>query len=238
MHLSIIIPAYNEEARLPQTLKSINSYLRNKSYHYEIIVVNDGSLDNTAGIVKNLISDIKNLRFIDIKENQGKGHAVKQGILNAQGQYCIYLDADNAISFDQIENFWPYLDKGYDITLGSIEIKGARIIESNKQYRLFLGKLSKYLIRFLTIWEIHDSQRAFKLLATDKAKNIFSKLTIKRWGFDIEVLVIAKKLNYSLKELPVTWINPSGSKVTLGSYWTTLKELLKIKYNLLTGKYN
>ena len=91
MYLSIIIPAYNEEIRLPQTLKSINSYLQDKSYHYEIIVVNDGSLDNTATMAKNLLSEIKNLRLLNVKKNRGKGYAVKQGILNARGQYCIYL---------------------------------------------------------------------------------------------------------------------------------------------------
>lgn len=238
MYLSIIIPAYNEENRLPQTLKSLNQYLKLQSYNYEIIVVNDGSLDNTAAIARKLLPEIKCLRLLDIKKNRGKGYAVKQGVLNARGRYCIYLDADNAISLDQIENFWPYIKKGYDIALGSIEVKGAKIIDDTRWYRRFLGKLSKYIIRFLTGWEVHDSQRAFKLLSADKAKNIFSKVTIERWGFDIEVLAIAKKLNYSLKELPVTWINPGGSKVSLCGYWTTLKELLKIKYNLLTGKYN
>ena len=238
MYLSIIIPAYNEENRLPQTLKSLNQYLKLQSYNYEIIVVNDGSLDNTAAIARKLLPEIKCLRLLDIKKNRGKGYAVKQGVLNARGRYCIYLDADNAISLDQIENFWPYIKKGYDIALGSIDVKGAKIIDDTRWYRRFLGKLSKYIIRFLTGWEVHDSQRAFKLLSADKAKNIFSKVTIERWGFDIEVLAIAKKLNYSLKELPVTWINPGGSKVSLCGYWTTLKELLKIKYNLLTGKYN
>lgn len=237
MYLSVIIPAYNEEKRLPKTLEEVDAYLSKQPYNYEIIVVNDGSLDKTAAVVRNLISQIKNLQLINNKKNHGKGWVVKQGMLAAKGKYRINVDADNAVSIDQIETFWPYLGEGYDVIIGSIEIKGAKIKEQAAWYRRLLGRWSKYLIRLFTIWEIHDSQRGFKLFSAKAAEKIFSRQTIERWGFDIEILIIAKKLGYKIKELPVVWINPDNSKVTLMSYWDTLKELLIIKWNLVRGKY-
>lgn len=237
-YLSIIIPAYNEEKRISQTLLSIDHYLSQQSYSYEIIVINDGAKDKTAEIVRKFTGLIKNLKLIDNQENHGKGWVVKQGMLEAQGKYRIYIDADDAISLDQIEGFWPYLKQGYQVIIGSIEVKGAKIEEHAAWYRRMLGKFSKYLIRALTVWEVHDSQRAFKLFPAQVAEDIFSRQTIERWGFDIEILVIAKKLGYKIKELPVTWINPGESKVTLKSYWRTFKELLRIKWNLIKGVYN
>jgi dolichyl-phosphate beta-glucosyltransferase len=238
IYLSVIIPAYNEEKRIGNTLLSIDHYLSKQDYSYEIIVVNDGSTDKTAQIVRKFTNLVKNLKLIDNQENHGKGWVVRQGMLAAQGKYRIYVDADNAISIDQIEGFWPYLKQGYDLVIGSIEVKGAKVEERAAWYRRLLGKWSKYLIRLLTIWEIHDSQRAFKLFPAKVAEEIFSRQTIERWGFDFEILVIAKKLGYKIKELPVTWINPGESKVTLKSYWRTLKELLKVKWNLIKGKYD
>jgi len=237
-YLSVIIPAYNEEKRISNTLLEIDRYLSRQDYSSEIIVVNDGSSDKTAQVVKNFTNLIKNLNLIDNQENHGKGWVTKQGMLAAQGEYRIYVDADNAISLDQIEGFWLYLKEGYDVIIGSIEVKGARVEEGAAWYRRALGKWSKYLIRFLTIWEIHDSQRAFKLFPAKVAEKVFARQTLERWGFDFEILVIAKSLGYRIKELPVTWINPGESKVTLKSYWRTFKELLKVKWNLIRKVYH
>lgn len=235
-YLSIVIPAYNEEKRIGKTLLDIDLYLSRQNYLYEIIVINDGAKDKTAEIVKKFTGLIKNLKLIDNHENHGKGWVVKQGMLEAKGKYRLFVDADNAISIDHLDKFWPYL-KDYDLVIGSIEIKGSRIKENAAWYRRILGKWSKYLIRALTVWEIHDSQRAFKLCSAKVAEDLFPRQTIERWGFDFEILVIAKRLGYRIKELPVTWINPSGSNVSLKSYLRTLVELLKVKWNLITGKY-
>ncbi|MEK7575488.1 MAG: dolichyl-phosphate beta-glucosyltransferase [Patescibacteria group bacterium] len=237
IYLSVVIPAYNEMEGIADTLVDISRYLFSQNYVSEIIVVNDGSKDNTSEVVKKLQGTIHNLKFIDNKKNQGKGSAVKQGILAAQGRYRLYVDADNAISIDHIDKFWPYLKEGYDIVIGSIEIKGAVKKEKYAGYRKILGKLSKYLIRILTIWKIHDTQRAFKLFPAEVAEKVFSQQTIMRWGFDIEILVIANNMGYKIKEMPVVWINPSGGRVTLMSYINTLIELIIIKINLLSGKY-
>lgn len=239
-YLSVIIPAYNEAKHIKDTIMDISRYLSKQDYAFEVVVINDGSKDDTAKICRELESTIYNLKFIDNEKNQGKGAAVKEGILMASGKYRLYLDGDNAISIDHLEKFWPYIKKGYDIVIGSIEVPGAVKEEEYAPYRIILGKLSKYLIRIMAIWEIHDTQRAFKLFPKEAVENIFPKQIIKRWGFDIEILVIAKRLGYKIKELPVKWKNPSGKGkgVSLMGYFNTLKELLQIKFNSIRGKYN
>jgi len=240
VYLSVIIPAYNEEENIKNTVLEISRYLSKQDYTSEIIVINDGSKDNTAEICKELESVVYNLKFINNGKNQGKGAVVKEGILNAAGKYRLYVDGDNAISIDHLDKFWPYLKEGYDIAIGSIEVSGAVKEEDYAPYRIILGKLSKYLIRAMAIWEIHDTQRAFKLFTGNAAEKIFSRQTIKRWGFDIEILVIAKILGYKIKELPVKWVNPAGKGkgVSLMGYFNTFKELLQIKLNQLRGKYD
>ena len=239
IYLSVIIPAFNEEENIRNAVMEISRYLTKQDYNSEVIVINDGSKDRTAEICTELESTVYNLKFIDNKKNQGKGAVVKEGMLMARGQYRIYVDGDNAISIDHLEKFWPYIKEGYDVVIGSIEVPGAVKEEDYKLYRIILGKLSKYLIRLMTIWKIHDTQRAFKLFSGEAAEKIFSRQTIRRWGFDIEILVIAKKLGYKIKELPVKWVNPSGQGkgVSLMGYFNTFKELLQIKWNSIRGKY-
>ena len=249
-HLSVIIPAYNEEKRISATLLDIDKYLSRQNYQYEIIVVSDGSTDDTVNVVRNLKSQISNLKVIDNKKNCGKGCVVKQGMLEAKGEYRLFTDADNSTTIDHLDKFWPFFSaprgrdlasggkEGYDTVIGSIEIKGAKIKEEAAWYRRLLGKYSKYVIRILAgLWEIHDSQRGFKLFTAKAAEKIFPKQTIMRWGFDIEILVLAKKMGFKIKEVPVNWSNPGESKVTLKSYIKTFQELLKIKWNLITNKY-
>jgi dolichyl-phosphate beta-glucosyltransferase len=239
VYLSVIVPAYNEEEHIRDTLMDISRYLSKQDYTSEIIIINDGSKDKTAEICRELESAVYNLKFIDNEKNQGKGAVVKQGMLTAGGEYRLYLDADNAISIDHLEKFWPYIKEGYDIVIGSIELPGAVVEEEYSLHRKVLGKLSKYLIRVVAIWGVHDTQRAFKLFPGEAAEKIFPRQTIKRWGFDIEILVIAKHLGYKIKELPVKWINPAGKGkgVSLMGYFNTLKELFQIKWNLIRGKY-
>ena len=236
-YLSVIIPAYNEEKRISATLLDIDKYLSKQDYSYEILVVSDGSTDDTASVVRKLKSQIANLKLIDNKKNHGKGYVTKQGILEAKGEYRLFVDADNAISIDHLDKFWPYT-KDYDLVIGSIEVKGARIEEHAGWHRRLLGKLAKYVIRIVAgLWEIKDSQRAFKLFPAKVAEDIFPRQTLERWGFDFEILSLAKKLKYKIKELPVTWINPADSKVGLKAYIRTFGELLKIKKNFITNKY-
>lgn len=236
--LSIIIPAYNEEHRIGATLEDIDQKLKNKNFVYEILVVNDGSKDQTAQVVNDLSSRISNLKLIDNKENNGKGYVVRQGMLEAKGKYRLFMDADNSTTIDQFDNFLPWFEKGYDIVIGSIEIKGAKINEQAGFYRRFLGKLSKILIRIILGIKIYDTQRGFKAFAHYTIEPVFKRQTIKKWGFDFEILYIANKLGYKIKEVPVIWNNPSESKVRPSAYIATLLDLLKVKLNYLMGKYN
>ena len=237
-HLSVIIPTYNEAGKIKGTIEAIYSYLSRQSYSWEAVVVSDGSSDKTVEVISEFISNKPEFSLIANTQNHGKGYVVRQGMLVATGDYRIFVDADNAISMEQIEKFWPYFSEGYDIVIGSIELPGSVINESAQWYRRFLGKYSKYLIRVVAgLWDIHDSQRAFKLFTAKAANNIFSITKINRFAFDIEVLVLAKKFNYKIKELPVIWNNSGNSTVHFSSYFQVLKDLFKIRWRLWTGKY-
>ncbi|MDP3004389.1 MAG: glycosyltransferase family 2 protein [Candidatus Azambacteria bacterium] len=239
-HLSVIVPAYNEAHRgiIKTTLESFQNYFTRQNYSWEVIIVSDGSKDRTVEIVSEFISNKPEFSLIANTQNYGKGYVVRQGMLAATGDYRIFVDADNAISVEQIEKFWPFIDEGYEVVIGSIELPGAKIKENAQWYRRFLGKYSKYIIRIVAgLWSIHDTQRAFKLFTARSAIEIFSRAAINRWGFDIEVLVLAKKLGYKIKELPITWINHDESRVNLGSYFGVLRDLFKMRFNLWFGKY-
>ncbi len=238
MHLSIVIPTYNEAEKIIGNLSSIKDYLSKQSYDWEVIIVNDGSTNNTAELVRSFTEKNRDFRLIDNKKNNGKGYAVKQGMLEAIGDYRLFLDADGSTSIDHLDKFWPYVDEGYDIIIGSIEVEGSKIFEHAQWYRRLLGRLAKYLIRFMTgLWGIHDTQRGFKFFTAKAAEDLFPKIKINRFGFDFEVLALAAKIGYKIKEVPVTWNNPSGSTVNIKSYIATFKELVKVRWNLWTGKY-
>jgi len=237
MKLSIIIPAYNESKRLPATLLNINKYLSKQDYNYEIIVVNDGSKDNTAVIVKKLQDKINNLKLIDNKQNKGKGAVVKQGILKAQGKYRLFMDADNSTPINTMDKFWPEFEQNADVVIASIGLPQSKIIEKTSWHRRIMGKWAKYLIQITMLWSIHDSQRGFKCFTAAAAKKIFPKQTIKQWGFDIELLALARKYGFKIKEVPIVWKNIGKSEVNLKAYIKTLGELIKIKWNLISGQY-
>ena len=236
MRLSVIIPTYNEAEKTTNHLNSIRHYLSRQDFDWEVIVVNDGSTNNTAELVRDFVEKNTNFRLIDNKKNHGKGYVVRQGILEAKGDFRLFTDADNSTTIDHLEKFWPYVKEGYDIVIGSIEIEGAEIFEHAQWYRRLAGRLSKYLIRFMTgLWDIHDTQRGFKLFSTKASRDIFSKIKINRFGFDFEVLALAKKKGYKIKEVPVVWNNPAQTTVNLKSYLVTLKELIKVRWYLWTN---
>ena len=238
MYLSVIIPAYNEEKRLPQTLREIDKYLREQNYESEILVVSDGSKDKTVEVAKDLTSEIKNLRVIDFKENKGKGFGVKEGMLKAEGEYRLFTDADSSTSIDQVEKMWPYLKEGFDIVIGSRDIKGAILDPSQPWQRRFTGEAFK-LVRKIIVGplEIEDSQCGFKCFSKKAAENIFPKCLISRFSFDAEILILAKKLGYKIKEIPVYWKNDLASKVKFKSMLKMALDLVKIRWNLISGKY-
>jgi dolichyl-phosphate beta-glucosyltransferase len=237
-HLSVIIPAYNEELRLPETLRSVGSYLDSQPYTSEVIVVDDGSVDGTAAVVR-ACTEVKSLRLLQHADgaNHGKGAAVRLGMLAAVGSYRVFMDADNSTTLDQIADFWPWSEQGYDIVIGSRKKQGARIEKRQARYKELAGSFGNLLIRWLAVPGIEDTQAGFKLFSAHAAEELFSRQTIERWGYDIELLAIAGQLGFRVREIPIVWINAPGSKVRLNSYFEVLAEVLHVRRNLKSGVY-
>jgi len=238
--LSVIIPAYNEEKRLPKTLNEINDYLKKQKYTSEIVVVSDGSSDNTVEKVKSLMSEINNLKIVEFNNRHGKGFGVKEGMFNAKGKYRIFTDADNSTSIDQIEKMWPEFERGFDIVIGSRAIKGAVLSVPQSWFRrVILGDGFKLIRKLIVgLWDIEDTQCGFKAFKDRTVKDIFLRAKIQGFGFDPEILVIGKKLGYKIKEIPIVWVNNPNSKVKFKSIISMFYEMLKIRWNLILGKYN
>lgn len=238
MFLSIIIPSYNEEKRISKTLFNMDKYLRNQEYDYEIIVISDGSKDRTAEVVKSLFSKIKNLKLIDNKENHGKGFVVRQAMLEAKGEIRLFTDADNSTSIDQVEKIIPYFKQGYDIVIGSRDIKGAVLNPPQPVYRRILGNVFNLFTQIVIgLWGIWDTQCGFKALSEKATINILPKCKIDRFAFDPEILKIGRRMGYKIKEAPVVWVNDLASTVGMKSMIKMAIDLLKIRWNLITGKY-
>jgi len=239
VYLSVIIPAYNEEKRLPKTLEEIDKYLSRQSYDYEILVVNDGSRDKTVEVAKSFIPKIKNLIVTGYEKNQGKGHAVRFGMLEAKGDFRLFTDADNSTSIDQIEKMWPYFKEDFNIVIGSRDVKGAVLDPPQPWLRqIILGEGFKLFRKIIVgLWRIEDSQCGFKCFTKIAAENIFPKCKINRFAFDPEILIIAKKLGYKINEIPVYWKNDLESKVKFKSMIKMALDLFKIRWNLIKGIY-
>jgi len=238
MYLSIIIPAYNEEKRLPRTLFDIDKYLRKQNYDYEIIIINDGSKDNTAKAVRKLQPKIKNLKLIDNKKNNGKGFVVRQGMMKAKGEYRLFTDADNSTSIDQVEKLLPFFKKGYDIVIGSRDVKGAVLDPPQPWNRVMVGNVFNLFVQAIVgLWGIWDTQCGFKALSAKATNDILPKCRINKWAFDPEILKIGKKMGYKIKEIPIRWVNDPESKVKLKGMIRMGFDLLKIRWNLIIRRY-
>jgi len=238
-YLSVIIPAYNEEKRLPATLRSIKDYLGKQNYRAEVIVVSDGSTDRTNEIVLEQAKEMPNLKLIAQEKRLGKGGAVQSGMMKAKGQFRLFMDADNSTSLDQIEKMWPVFEQGYQVVIGSRDVKGAVLDPPQPFYRRILGDCFKLLRKLIVgLWDLEDTQCGFKAFTAEAAEGIFPRIKLKGWAFDVELLVIARKLGYKIKEVPIHWVNDPHSKVKFESMIEMFFELLKIRRNLMLGKYD
>ena len=236
-YLSVIIPAYNEADRIPATLIAIDRILSARKFSYEILVMNDGSKDTTAEVVQKLVPVIKSLKLVDNKENRGKGGVVKQGMLVAQGDYRLFTDADNSTSIDQFDAMIPYFAEGYGVVIGSRAVKGSKLEPAQPLYRQILGKGSNLIIQFTNLPGIWDTQCGFKAFTAEAAEKVFNVSRITGWGFDIEVLALARAFGYRIKEMPVRWVDSAVSHVKLSAYLKTFVEDATIRWWLWTDKY-
>ena len=235
--VSVVVPAYNEERRIGETLRAIHRYFADKQTTREIIVVDDGSSDNTAGVVGELRNEIVDLVIITYKPNRGKGYAIRKGVENSRGEYILFTDADNSTPIEEFEKFYPLL-KDEKVVIGSRYIPGSNVVIKQPPFRVLLGRLANMLIQLFLLDGVKDTQCGFKVFQHVAAKEIFSRMKICRFGFDIEILSIARLLNYPIKEIPVNWYNSSESRVRpLKDALRTFGELIYIKFNLWSGRY-
>lgn len=236
--LSIVIPLYNETKRLPKSAPTLIQFFAGQPYTYEFVFVDDGSSDNTADLARDLFGMVPNTRVIESKPNRGKGHAVKVGMLAARGEMRLFCDADLSTPLDEIDKFWPFLEKGYKVVIGSRKMKGAHIDRHQPWWRENLGKVFTWLTNHIATKDISDITCGFKIFAADATEKIFSRSVIDDWSFDAEVLFIAQRLGYRIKEVPVSWHDTPGTKVRLiKDAARSLQGLMRIRMNSIRGKY-
>ena len=233
--LSIIIPAYNEASRLPQTLEQVFSFLAGEDYSAEVIVVENGSSDKTLSLAQELTKKYPDLRVLH-NEKAGKGLAVQTGIFAAKGEYRIFCDADLSMPIEEVRRFIPpNLDK--DIVIASREVEGA-VRYDEPEFRHFTGRIFNLLIRLLALPKLHDTQCGFKCFRADVAEDIFQHQHIEGWAFDVELLFIARMRGYEIVELPIPWYYNDESKINvLRDSFHMFFDLIKIRQNARKGKY-
>lgn len=238
--LSVVIPAYNEELRLPQTLAGVVNYLKHQPYTWEVAVVNDGSSDRTTSIVEDTHAGDNRVRIVEYDKpgNRGKGYAVRFGMLCVVGKYRLFMDADNSTTVDHFEQFRPLLESGNDVVIGSRAAKGAEIAVHQAWWKEFLGVLGNRWIRFWAMPGIQDTQAGFKVFTGEAAEDVFPRLTIDRWGFDVEALAVARRQGYKIAERPIRWANDPNTKVSFKTYFEVLIEVVKIRWNIWKGVYD
>ncbi len=226
IYISFVIPAYNEELRISQTINKVFDYFGKQNFEFEIIVVDDGSKDNTQIVMKNF----PNVKYIKLVQNQGKGAAVRTGMLAAQGKYIIFSDADLSTPVYEIPKLLKYLENGYDVCIGSRALDSSMIKVHQPFYREFMGKTFNKLVQLLVVKGISDTQCGFKGFTKQASEIIFSKQIINGFGFDVEIIYLAKLANLKIKEIPVEWYNDDRSKVhPIKDSIKMLSEIIKIR---------
>lgn len=247
-YLSVVIPAYNEAARLPVTLNKVMSYLEGCEHTYEVIVVDDGSEDRTADIVEEQGRDHDHLRVIR-NPHRGKGYAVRTGMLAAAGRYVLYSDADLSAPIEEVSKLLPYLEGKFDVAMGSREGVGARRYDE-PNYRHIMGRVFNGVVRLVALPQFNDTQCGFKAFRRDVAQELFSSLHLYGenagyikgamvTGFDVEVLYLALKWGYKVKEVPVHWYYAPTSKVNpVKDSYRNFRDVVKVRWNDARGIYS
>lgn len=240
--LSIIIPAHNEENRLPGGLTAIDAYLHQQSYGYEVIVVENGSADDTVGVVDRFAADHPYVKLM-VVQTRGKGLAVKAGMLAAKGEYRFICDADLSMPIEEIAKFLPadggagLCQQPFDVAIGSREAPGA-VRYNEPWYRHFMGRVLNWLIKVLAMRGFEDTQCGFKMFHGRAAEDLFRVQTLSGIGFDIELLFVAKKRSYTILEIPINWYFSAESRMRLvDDSLAAIGEILQIRRNWRHGVY-
>jgi dolichyl-phosphate beta-glucosyltransferase len=237
--LSIVIPAFNEEARLGPTLRDIVGYLDGRGLGAEVIVVDDGSTDGTSELVTRLSEELPAVRLLRLARNRGKGYAVRSGVLNARGRFVLFADADGATPIGEIERLEEALDRGADIAIGSRALRRAGIRVRAKLYRRVIGRAFHGLVSVVTVKGIADTQCGFKMFRGDVAHDLFARLRMDGFSFDVELLLTAQLRGYEVAEVPVNWYHQPGSRVNLVlDSLRMARDLFVIRANVFRGQYD
>ncbi len=236
--LSIILPAYNEALRLVATLHELGEFLARRTGSSEIVLVDDGSTDGTFELARGIASELGvPMHGVRYAENRGKGHALKVGFAVARGDRLLSTDCDLSTPLAEVDPFLAAIDEGYDLAIGSRKMAGAEIRRHQPWLRENLGRLFTQIVRW-TIADVTDVTCGFKAYRGDVGRDLFSRLRIDAWAFDAEMLLLARKDGYRLRELPVRWAHRDGSKVNL---WRDVigsaADLLRIHWSHLRGRY-
>jgi dolichyl-phosphate beta-glucosyltransferase len=236
---SIVIPAYNEGARLRATLEKVLAYLAEQKCNAEVIVVNDGSRDNTAAIVRELAQTNPRLRLVENPGNRGKGYSVRHGMLNARGQVVLFSDADLSSPIEEMPKLLNALQSGADIAIGSRWLRSELQTQRQPFYRQLFGRIFNLLLRITLGLHFADTQCGFKAFTRRAAQKIFPLQRIERWGFDPEILFLARKFGFRVQEVPVLWGHSGGTRIhPLKDGSRMFLEMLRIRWYDLTGKYD
>jgi len=226
-HLSVVIPAYNEEKRLPQSLTAVMDFLRKQPYPSEIIVSDDGSQDRTVELAKELLKEFPH-QLLVTPQNRGKGHAVRQGMLAATGTYVLFTDADLSTPIEELVKLLAHLEKDQDVVIGSRALPGSQVEIHQNFLRETMGKVFNLIAQRWAFQGIHDSQCGFKGFRREAAQKLFSLQKLDGFSFDVEIVYLAQKFSLRLLELPVIWRNSAQSRVQvfldpLRMFWDVLR---------------
>lgn len=236
--VSVIIPAYNEERRLTSTLESVYAFLKNRGGPFEILVVNDGSLDHTENLVEDFAKNKSEVRMLSYLPNRGKGYAVKLGMLSAQCDLLLFDDADGSSPIDQLPLLEAAIQQNNDIAIGSRNLPQAGKKVQAAASRKYIGNTFNIIVQSLLLPGINDTQCGFKLFTRKAAKDIFSVTQLEGFAFDVELLYIARLRGYKVAEIAIDWTNVEGSKVNVMiDSPKMLRDVLGICLDALFGRY-
>lgn len=236
--LSIIIPTFNEGKRLGRHLLYFLNFPGLAGFPAEIIFVDDASGDNTVELLRAVVGGCKSCRIICLSAHRGKGAAVREGMLTAQGEFRLFADADNSTPIEQALSLLSTAEEGYEVVVGSRYVAGSQILRSQPWWRVWGGRFLNLLIQLILLWGVRDTQCGFKLFTAEAAQQIFSRLTLPGFSFDIEALALARHLGYRIKEVPVKWRDePRGLVKPWRDGVLFIRDLIKVRLSLLSGRY-